>query len=83
MAWPAAIAGAIGFGKNTEANHANTPLGDVLLGALAPSATQIIEDPLGMGLPTLLGAPFLTPFTASKEAKAKKPEWSSFFPFGV
>ena len=26
VAWPAAIAAAIGFGKNTEANHANTPL---------------------------------------------------------
>jgi hypothetical protein len=83
VAWPAAIAAAIGFGKNTEANHANTPFGDVLLGALAPSATQIFEDPLGMGLPTLLGAPFLTPFTASKEAKAKKPEWSSLFSVGL
>lgn len=82
-AWPAAIAAAIGFGKNTEANHANTPVGDVLLGALAPSGTQIFEDPIGMGLPTALGFPFLTPFTATKEAKAKKPEWSSLFPFGV
>jgi hypothetical protein len=82
-ALPLAYAAAIGFGKNTEANHANTPFGDVLLGALAPSGTQILEDPLGMGLPTLLGAPFLTPFTASKEAKAKTPEWSSLFPFGL
>jgi hypothetical protein len=82
-ALPLAYAAAIGFGKNTEANHANTPFGDFLLGALAPSGAQILEDPLGMGLPTLLGAPFLTPFTASKEAKAKKPEWSSLFSFGA
>ena len=82
-ALPLAYAAAIGFGKNTEANHANTPFGDVLLGGLAPSGAQILEDPLGMGLPTLLGAPFLTPFTASQEAKAKKPEWSSLFSVGL
>jgi hypothetical protein len=35
-----------------------------------------------MGLPTLLGAPFLTPFTGSQEAKKTKPEWSGLFGVG-
>lgn len=70
------------MGKNTEANHAGTPVGDALLGGLAPSAAQMWEDPIGMGLPTLLGAPFLTPFTASDKAKKTKPEWSSLFGLG-
>lgn len=78
----AALAALIGIGKNTEANHAGTPLGDGLLAGLAPSGAQIAKDPLGMGLPALLGVPFITPFTASKEAKATRPEWSSLFRFG-
>lgn len=83
FALPAAFAAAIGVGKNTEANHAGTPVGDMLLGGLAPSGAQIAKDPIGMGLPTLLGAPFLTPFTASDEAKKTKPEWSSLFGIGL
>lgn len=79
---PFGYAAAIGVGANTEANHANTPLGDGLLAGLGPSAAQIWKDPLGMGLPTLLGAPFLTPFTASKDAKATKPEFSGLFGLG-
>ncbi len=77
-----AIAALIGSGKNTEYNHAGTPVGDVLLGGLAPSGAQILKDPIGMGLPTLLGAPFLTPFTASMDAKKTKPEWSGLFGLG-
>lgn len=80
---PAAIAAAIGFGKNTEANHANTPFGDALLAGLGPDINQVVADPIGMGLPTLLGVPFITPFTARKEAKAARPEWSPFFSVGV
>lgn len=83
VAAPAAFAAAIGFGKNTEANHANTPFGDTILAGLGPDIAQVWQDPVGMGLPTLLGAPFLTPFTASKEAKAAKPEWSSIYGIGV
>lgn len=79
---PFGYAAAIGLGKNTEANHANTPFGDVLLGGLAPSGAQILKDPVGMGLPALLGVPFLAPFFASKEAKATKPEWSGLFDLG-
>lgn len=77
-----AIAAGIGLGKNTEANHAGTPLGDGLLGALAPSGAQILKDPIGMGLPTLLGAPFLAPIFGSDEAKKTKPEWSGLFDLG-
>jgi hypothetical protein len=80
---PAALfAALIGLGKNTENNHAGTPLGDGLLAGLGPSAAQIFEDPLGMGLPTLLGAPFLTPFTASDKAKKTAPEWQGLFGLG-
>ena len=80
---PLTAAAGIGLGKNTEANHAGTPVGDALLAGLGPSVTQIIKDPVGMGLPTLLGVPFITPFTASQDAKQTKPEWSSLFPFGI
>jgi hypothetical protein len=83
VAVPLMAAAGIGLGKNTEANYAGTPVGDLLLAGLGPSAAQIIKDPLGMGLPTLLGVPFITPFTASQDAKQTKPEWSSLFPFGV
>jgi hypothetical protein len=83
FALPAAIAAMIGIGKNTEANHPNTPEGDASLGLLGPSAAQIIKDPIGMGLPTLLGVPFITPFTGSQDAKKEKPEWSGFFGLGV
>jgi hypothetical protein len=80
---PVGYAAAIGLGKNTEANHAGTPVGDMLLGGLAPSGAQIWEDPIGMGLPALLGVPFLTPFTASDKAKKTKPEWSQLFGGGL
>ena len=79
---PFGYAAAIGVGANTQANHANTPLGDGLLAGMAPSLAQLIKDPKGMGIPTALGFPFLTPFTASKEAKAEKPEFSSIFSLG-
>lgn len=77
---PLAYAAAIGFGKNTEANHPNTPGGDISLALLGPSASQIWQDPIGMGLPALLGVPFITPWTAKPEAKAAKPEWSGLVP---
>ncbi len=80
--WPMAFAAMIGAGKNTEANHPNTPEGDASLAMLGPSAAQMWKDPLGMGLPTLLGVPFITPFTGSQDAKKTKPEWSGMFPLG-
>jgi hypothetical protein len=82
LASPGIFAALIGMGKNTEANHAGTPLGDGLLAGLGPSAAQVMEDPVGMGLPTLFGAPFLTPFFGSDEAKAASPEWSGLFGLG-
>lgn len=82
-AGPAGLfAALIGLGKNTEANHPNTAMGKGLLGLLGPSISQVVKDPMGMGLPTLLGAPFLTPFTSSKESQATKPEWSGLFNMG-
>lgn len=72
----------IGLGKNIESTQPNNGLGMGLLGGLAPSGNQIAKDPMGMGLPTLLGAPFLTPFTSSKAAQAARPEWQSLFSLG-
>ena len=72
----------IGTGKNLESSNANNGIGQTLLGGLAPSASQIAKDPMGMGLPTLFGAPFLTPFTGSKAARDTKPEWSGLFSLG-
>jgi hypothetical protein len=73
----------IGQGKMQEnsrlSKDPNDPLGNFGLAMLAPSGAQIKEDPVGMGLPTLLGAPFLTPFTASKKSKQQKPEWSGLW----
>lgn len=80
---PALYAALIGFGKNTEAKHPGTAAGKTLLGLLGPSGSQIAKDPVGMGLPTLLGLPFLTPFTSSKSSQSTKPEWSKLFPFGL
>ena len=71
--WPLLI----GMGKTVEHNNPGTPAGDTLLGLLGPSAAQIKEDPMGMGLPTALGAPFLAPFFASDKAKGATPEWLS------
>lgn len=82
FALPLAYAAAIGVGANTAANHGGTPLGDGLTSLLGPSAAQMWKDPVGMGLPTLFGAPWLTPFTASDDAKKTKPEWSSLFSLG-
>lgn len=79
---PFGYAAAIGVGANTAANHGGTPLGDGLTSLLGPSAAQMWKDPMGMGLPTLLGAPWLTPFTGSDEAKKTKPEWSGLFGLG-
>ena len=79
---PFGYAAAIGVGANTAANHGGEPLGDGLTAGLGPSIAQMLKDPKGMALPTLLGAPFLTPFTASDEAKKTKPEWSGLFGLG-
>ena len=82
FALPLAYAAAIGVGKNSEANHPNTPGGDASLGLLGPSGAQIYKDPVGMGLPAALGVPFITPWTGSQDAKKAKPEFSSFFGLG-
>lgn len=79
---PAMFAALIGMGKNTEANHWDKPVGKGLLAGLGPSFNQIKADPKGMGLPTALGVPFLTPWTANDESRKAKPEWSGFFNFG-
>lgn len=79
---PFGYAAAIGVGANTAANHGGTPFGDGLTALMGPSIAQMLKDPKGMGLPTLLGAPFLAPFTASDEAKKTKPEWSGLFGLG-
>lgn len=78
----AGYAAAIGIGKNTEYNHPDTAMGQGLLAGLGPSASQIQADPIGMGLPTALGAPFLTPFTSSTAAQATAPEWQGIFGIG-
>lgn len=75
----------IGEGKKQEylrlKDDPDDPLGNFGLAMLAPSGNQIMEDPKGMGLPTALGLPFLTPFTASDKAKQTKPEWSGLLGF--
>lgn len=75
----------IGEGKKQEylrlKDDPDDPLGNFGLAMLAPSGNQILEDPKGMGLPTALGLPFLTPFTASNKAKQTKPEWSGLLGF--
>jgi len=78
VAGPALFAALIGSGKIIEHNNANNPLGQGLLAGLGPSFSQVKKDPVGMGLPTLLGAPFLTPFTSSRAAQDTKPEWQKF-----
>ncbi len=72
----------IGMGKNIESSNPHSALGMGLLGGLAPSGNQIMKDPVGMGLPTLFGMPFLTPFTSSKKAQEATPEWQSLFGLG-
>lgn len=79
LALPLAYAAMIGIGKGVEAKHPNTPYGKALLGGLGPSISQVMADPKGMGIPTALGLPFLTPFTASKKARETKPEWGGLF----
>lgn len=75
----------IGKGKMMEnerlKENPDDPMGNFGLAMLAPSGAQIMEDPKGMGLPTLLGAPFLTPFTASDKAKQTEPEWAGAWNF--
>lgn len=82
-ATPLLYAYLIGKGKMMENNRLsqdpNDPMGNLGLAMLAPSFNQIKEDPKGMGLPTLLGVPFLTPFTASDKSKQTKPEWSGLW----
>lgn len=82
MASPLAIAAAIGIGKNVESNDPNSPMGKGLLAMLGPSASQVMKDPVGMGLPTLFGLPFITPWTSSAKSQAAKPEWQSLFGLG-
>lgn len=76
-ATPLLYAYLIGKGKSLENDrlkkYPDDPLGNVGLGLLGPSISQALADPKGMGLPTLLGLPFLTPFTASDAAKQKSP----------
>lgn len=72
---PGFWAALIMLGKRVEHNNPDSPLGKGLLAGLGPSIAQIREDPKGMGLPTLAGLPFLTPFTGSKKARETKPEW--------
>lgn len=79
---PLMIAALIGMGKNTEANHPDTAMGKGLLGTLGPSISQVAADPKGMGIPTALGLPFLTPFTGSDKARRTRPEWSGMFGLG-
>ena len=82
MAGPLFWAAMIGAGKNVEQSNANNGLGMGLQAMLGPSISQTMKDPVGMGLPTLLGAPFLTPFTGSKAARDTAPEWSHLFKLG-
>lgn len=77
------FAAMIGLGKNLEYGQPRTAFGQGLLAGLAPSGRQIMKDPVGMGLPTLFGMPFLTPFTSSKEAQAARPEWQGLFKLGT
>lgn len=69
----------IGKGKMIENQNPNSPVGKGLLAGLGPSFAQIKEDPKGMGLPTLAGLPFLTPWTGSKKARETEPEWAGFW----
>lgn len=78
-ATPAIYAYLIGKGKMLENENPGSAQSDALLAGLGPSFNQIKEDPVGMGLPTALGAPFLTPFTGSDKAKAEKPEWAGLW----
>jgi len=69
----------IGKGKMIESKNPDTPVGNGMLAGLGPSLAQIKEDPKGMGIPTAIGLPFLTPFTGSKKAKSTKPEWAGLW----
>lgn len=75
----------IGEGKKQEnarlRNDPDDPLGNFGLAMLGPSGAQIKEDPLGAGLPALLGFPFLAPFTASDDSKQTRPEFSGLLGF--
>ncbi len=78
-ATPLLYAYLIGQGKMLEANNQDSPLSDASLGLLGPSFNQLKEDPVGMGLPSLLGLPFLTPFFADDKAKRAKPEFAGLW----
>jgi hypothetical protein len=78
-ATPLLYAYLIGKGKMIEADNPDSPLGKGLLATLGPSIAQIKEDPKGMGLPTALGLPFLTPFTGSDKARRTAPEWAGLW----
>ena len=79
---PAFWAALIGLGKNLESNHPTSGLGETLRSLLGPDINQVAKDPIGEGLPTLFGFPFLTPWTASKASKEAKPEWEQLFSLG-
>lgn len=78
-ATPLLYAYLIGQGKMIEGNNPDSALGKGLLGGLGPSFNQLKEDPVGMGLPSLLGAPFLAPFFASDDARKAKPEFAGIW----
>lgn len=78
-ATPLLYAYLIGQGKVIEGNNPDSALGKGLLGGLGPSFNQLKEDPVGMGLPSLLGVPFLAPFFASDKARRAKPEFGGIW----
>lgn len=78
-ATPLLYAYLIGQGKMIEGNNPDSALGKGLLGGLGPSFNQLKEDPVGMGLPSLLGVPFLAPFFASDDARKAKPEFAGIW----
>ena len=78
-ATPALYAYLIGQGKMIESRNPDSAYGKALLGGLGPSFNQLKEDPIGMGIPTALGFPFLAPFFGSDKARKKKPEFAGLW----
>lgn len=78
-ATPLLYAYLIGQGKMLESENPDSALGKGLLGGLGPSFNQLKEDPVGMGLPSLLGFPFLAPFFANDKSRRAKPEFAGIW----
>lgn len=78
-ATPLLYAYLIGQGKMIESRNPDSAYGKALLGGLGPSFNQLKEDPVGMGIPTALGFPFLAPFLGSDKARKKKPEFAGLW----